>query len=325
MSELQTAFPETSRPAYDPGLTRQYSGVLKRAINKDGRFNVRRGGRNWRDVHLYMFLISTSWPVFFLLVTLGFIVVNTIFAVGYMAIGMEHLKNAFAPTAEMRFVNAFFFSAHTLTTVGYGNMYPDGVAANVTSAFEALVGLLGFAIATGLMFGRFSRPSARFGFSETMLVSPYLDKTSLQFRVVNRRSNNLIDVEARMMLMTVGFSEGRLQRNYVPLDLERSQVLFLPLTWTIVHPIGESSPLHRKNADDLANQQAEVLVMMKAFDDTFSQTVQARYSYRYDEIVWGARFAPAFDVDERGDLRVEVDRVGEIERAVLPGQGSESS
>ncbi|HSU60050.1 MAG TPA: ion channel [Bryobacteraceae bacterium] len=319
MSQLQPASPETSRPAYDPGLTRQYTGVLKRAINKDGQFNVRRAGRNWHDAHLYMFLISTSWPLFFVLVTLAFATVNTLFAGAYMAIGIEHLKNAVAPTAEMRFVNAFFFSAHTLTTVGYGNMYPDGVAANVTSAFEALVGLLGFAIATGLMFGRFSRPSARFGFSENMLVSPYSGGTSLQFRVVNRRSNNLIDVEARMMLMTVEFSEGRLQRRYIQLDLERSQVLFFPLTWTIVHPITESSPLYGKRAEDLADQQAELLVMMKAFDETFSQTVQARYSYRYDEIRWGAKFVPAFEVDEHGDLRVEVNRVGEIENAVLPG------
>jgi len=319
MSQLQSAFPEISRPAYDPGLTRQYTGALKRAINKDGQFNVRRAGRTWRDAHLYMFLINASWPMFFLLVTLAFAIVNTAFAGAYMAIGMQHLKNAFAPTAEMRFINAFFFSAHTLTTVGYGNMYPDGVAANVTSAFEALVGLLGFAIATGLMFGRFSRPSARFGFSETMVISPYMDGTSLQFRIVNRRSNNLIDVEARMMLMTVEFSDGRLQRKYVPLDLERNQVLFLPLTWTVVHPIGEKSPLRGKGPQELETQQAEVIVMMKAFDDTFSQTVQARYSYRYDEITWGAKFAPAFEIDEHGDLRVEVNRVGETERAALPG------
>ncbi len=319
MSQLQSASPEASRPTYDPGLTQQYTGVLNRAINKDGEFNVRRSGRTWRDVHLYLFLISASWPLFFLLVTLGFIIVNTAFAVSYMAIGMEHLKNAYAPTAEMRFVNAFFFSAHTLTTVGYGNIYPDGVAANATSAFEALVGLMGFAIATGLMFGRFSRPSARFGFSETMLISPYMGGTSLQFRVVNRRSNNLIDVEARVMLMTVDFSESRPKRRFAPLDLERGQVLFLPLTWTVVHPISESSPLYGKTAEDLERLQAEVIVMMKAFDDTFSQTVQARYSYRYDEITWGAKFAPAFEIDQHGDLRVEVNRVGETESAALPG------
>ena len=316
---MPTPIPETTKTAFDPGLTQRYAGPLTRAINKDGQFNVRREGRTWRDVHPYLFLISVSWPIFFLLVTTAFTVVNTAFAAAYMVIGIEHLKNAYAPSAEMRFVNAFFFSAHTLTTVGYGNVYPEGVAAELTSAFEALVGLMGFAIATGLMFGRFSRPSARFGFSENMLIAPYMDGTSLQFRVVNRRSNNLIDVEARVMLMTVDFSGSSPQRRFARLDLERSQVLFLPLTWTVVHPISENSPLHRKTPEDLKRSQAEVIVMMKAFDDTFSQTVQARYSYRFDEIVWGAKFASAFDVDENGNLTLVVDKVGAIEGAGLTG------
>jgi inward rectifier potassium channel len=319
MSELQTPSPEAGTPRYDPGLTQQYTGALKRTINADGQFNVRRKGGTWRDVHLYLFLINVSWPLFFLLVALAFSVLNTAFAAAYMAIGIEHLKNAYAPTAEMRFINAFFFSAHTLTTVGYGNIYPEGLGAELTSAFEALVGLLGFAIATGLMFGRFSRPSARFGFSERMLLAPYMGGTSLQFRIVNRRSNNLIDVEARVMLMTVDFSGTRPERRFIPLDLERTQLLFLPLTWTVVHPITRGSPLHGKTREDLERMQAEIIVMMKAFDETFSQTVQARYSYRFDEITWGAKFAPAFDIDKDGELQLEVNKVGAIENATLPG------
>jgi inward rectifier potassium channel len=137
--------------------------------------------------------------------------------------------------------------------------------------------------------------------------------------VVNRRSNNLIDVEARVMLMTVDFSGSSPQRRFARLDLERDQLLFLPLTWTVVHPIRESSPLHGKTSEDLERSQTEVMVMMKAFDDTFSQTVQTRYSYRFDEIVWGAKFASAFDVDEQGNLALEVNKVGAIERAALPG------
>lgn len=319
MSQLQTPSPDISRLQYDPGFTQQYAGPLKRTINADGQFNVRRKGGTWRDVHLYLYLINVSWPLFFVLVTLAFAVLNTAFAAAYMVIGIEHLKNAFAPTAEMRFVNAFFFSAHTLTTVGYGNIYPQGLWAELTSAFEALVGLLGFAIATGLMFGRFSRPSARFGFSERMLIAPYLGGTSLQLRIVNRRSNNLIEVEARMMLMIVDFSGSRPERRFIPLDLERSQVLFLPLTWTILHPITEGSPLYGKTAEDLEQLQAEVIVMMKAFDETFSQTVQARYSYRFDEIIWGAKFAPAFEIDEQGDLQLEINKVSATTSVKLPG------
>lgn len=305
------------KPSFDPGLTQQYTGTLKRAINKNGDFNVRRSGVTWRDAHPYLFLISVPWAVFLGIVAAAYAVVNTIFAGVYMAIGPDNIKGIEAPNAWLEFLYAFFFSAHTLTTVGYGNMYPIGSAANAVAAFEALIGLLAFAIATGLVFGRFSRPSARIGFSENMVVAPYQDGTSLQFRVVNRRSNNLIDLEARLLLMTVELVDGRLQRRYAPLQLERSQVLFFPLTWTVVHPIDEASPLYGKTPADLEGMQAEVMIMMKGFDDTFGQTVQVRYSYRYDEITWGARFLPAFEIDRDGDLQLEVSKVGSFEPAAL--------
>jgi inward rectifier potassium channel len=291
---------------------------LKRIVNPDGRFNVRRSGANWRDFHPYLILINMPFAWFMLIVIAAFILMNLLFAGIYMAIGIEHLKGAQAPTPGLRFLNAFFFSAHTLTTVGYGSIWPSGPAANAVASFEALMGLLAFAIATGLLFGRFSRPSARIGFSSNMVVAPYLDGTSLQFRVVNRRSNTLIELNATLLMMTVESINGRIQRRYTVLELERTQVLFFALPWTIVHPIDEKSPLYGKTAEDLAQLQAEVMIVMKGFDDTFSQTVHARYSYRYDEIVWGAKFASTFDVDADGELRVWMNRVGSLEPAPLP-------
>ncbi len=305
------------KPTFDPGLTQQYTGVLKRAINRDGNFNVRRSGVTWHDFHPYLYLISASWPVFLGIVALVFMLANIFFGSLYLWIGIEHLKGAEAPSAWSQFLNAFFFSAHTLTTVGYGNMYPIGPAANSIAVIEALLGLLSFAIATGLVFGRFSRPSARIGFSEQMLIAPYRDGASLQFRIVNRRSNNLIDLDARLMLMTVELVDGNLQRKYANLELEREHVLFFPLTWTIVHPLNESSPLYGKTAQDLERLQAEILIMIKAFDDTFGQTVQVRYSYRYDEITWGAKFSPAFEIDPEGNMRLEVNKVGEVQTLEL--------
>ena len=305
------------KPSFDPGLTQQYKGVLKRAINKDGQFNVRRDGATWRDAHPYLYLISVSWAKFFGIIFLAFIGTNTIFALLYAAIGIEHLKGAEAPTETLRFMNAFYFSAHTLTTVGYGNIWPSGPLANIITALEALTGLMGFAIATGLFFGRFSRPSARIGFSPTAVMTPYRDNTSLQFRIVNRRPNNLIEVEARILLMTVEDCNGQLQRRFQDLPLERDQVLFFPLTWTIVHPIDESSPLYGATAKDLERLQSEIMINLRAFDESFGQTVHVRYSYRYDEIVWGAKFTQAFEVDGDGGLRLEVGRVGELEPAPL--------
>ena len=312
------ARPPEIQPSYDPGLTQKYTGVLKRFINRDGQFNVRRADVSWRDIHPYMVLISMPWLSFFAIVLSVFLFVNLIFASAYMAVGAEHIKSAVAATEAETFLNLFFFSAHTLTTVGYGNMYPEGPDANAISAVEALAGLMTFAIVTGLVFGRFSKPSARFGFSDSMVVAPYRDGLSLQFRVVNRRANNLIDVQARMLLMTVHASNGGLQRRYTPLELERDQILFFPLPWTVVHPINESSPVYGKTAEELEEMQAEVMIVVRGFDDTFGQTVQARYSYRYDEIVWGAKFVAAFEQVCSDNLIVQLDKIGLIEQASLP-------
>jgi inward rectifier potassium channel len=305
------------KPTFDPGLTQQYTGAVKRVINRNGEFNVRRTGSTWRDSHPYLVLVNLPFPTFLTLVTLGFVVLNLFFAVLYIAGGVDNVKGVQAATPWLTFLNAFFFSAHTLTTVGYGNMYPSGVLANSLAALEALVGLLTLAIVTGLLFGRFSRPSARIAFSPNMIIAPYQGGTSLQFRVVNRRTNNLINLEARLMMMTVEAIEGRTQRRFLPLELERNEILFFPLTWTVVHPIDEKSPVYGKTAEELERLQAEVMIMMKAFDDTSAQTVHARYSYRYDEIVWGAKFAPAFEVDANGELRVEVNRVGAFDPVAI--------
>jgi inward rectifier potassium channel len=295
---------------YDPGLTQKYTGSIRRIINKDGAFNVRRRGVNWRDIHPYLYMINTSWPRFLLDVFGGYLAMNLLFALIYWAIGLQHLKGAEAPTAAGRFLNGFFFSAHTLTTVGYGSISPEGIAANCIAAFEALCGLMTFALATGLLFGRFSRPAARLAFSERILVAPYQNGQSLQFRVANRRSNNLMELEARLLLMTVETVDGQLKRRYQSLTLERPSVLFLPLTWTIVHAIDESSPFYGKTAEELAAAQAELLVLIKAFDDTFYQVLHTRYSYRHDEFVWGASFNPAFSIDSDGDMVLEMDLLG---------------
>jgi len=172
-----------------------------------------------------------------------------------------------------------------------------------------MVGLMGFAVATGLLFGRISRPSARIGFSAKMLIAPYQNGTSLQFRVVNLRPNMLMELEASVLLMTVDGPPGALTRSFTRLTLERDRVFYLPLTWTIVHPIDSSSPLHGRTAEDLARLQAEFLILIKGYDDTFSQTVHSRSSYRYDEMEWNSKFTTAFHIDAAGDVVLDVDEV----------------
>src|SRR5689334_20263509 len=161
------------RPSFDPGLTQQYAGSVRRIIERDGGFNVQRKGGKWRDFHAYLHMINMPWPLFFGVLLSGYLLVNTLFALVYYALGPGQLQGEDQHTNLARFLVGFFFSAHTLTTVGYGSIAPKALAANIVAVLESMVGVLGFAVATGLLFGRVSRPSAKIGFSDTMLIAPY--------------------------------------------------------------------------------------------------------------------------------------------------------
>src|SRR5580704_6059253 len=298
-------------PSFDPGLTQKYDGPLRRVINPDGSFNVIRRGTTWRDVNPYLHLVSIPWAHFFGWVLLGYVLVNSLFATVYYILGPGTLTRGLDPSHSAgRFLQCFFFSSQTLTTVGFGAIAPATPAANIVAALEALSGLLGFAVATGLLFGRVSRPSARIGFSKKALITSYQDGTSFQFRMVNRRANTLIEPAATLMLMTVDRSNGASRREFKVLRLERPSIMLFPLTWTVVHPIDADSPLSGKTHADLEALQAEFIILVKAWDETFSQTVHQRFSYRYTELVWGGKFTPAFGVDPKGELQVHVDKVG---------------
>jgi inward rectifier potassium channel len=298
---------------FDPGLTKTYTGSLRRVINKDGSFNVKRRGASIHDLHIYQFLVSISWPSFVALLFAGFIAANAGFALVYFSIGTGQLTGADTSTPLNSFLSAFFFSTETFTTVGYGNIAPSGFAVNAIASLEAMVGFISFAVATGVLYGRFSRASARLVFSDSMVVTQHNDSPALMFRVANRRSTTLMEVDARLLLMTVVMQDNKPIRKYDALELEVPSIYFLPLTWTMVHRITPGTPLFGKTAEELAALQAEVLVLVKGYDDTFRQTVHARYSYRYDELVWGKRFTPAFHIDERGDMVVDLLRISAVE------------
>jgi inward rectifier potassium channel len=304
------------KPAFDPGLTRQFGAPLRRTINNDGSFNVRRSGVSWRAFHPWLQVVNMSWHGFLALIVCYYVAINLTFALAYFAIGPAGIQGSAAPTEFRRFLNCFFFSGHTLTTVGYGSLAPHGIAANLAANAEALFGLLGFALITGLLVARVSKPSARINFSSRALIAPYQNGTALMFRIANERSNTLMELEAKVLLMQVvegpaQNGRGNLERKFDPLALERESVLLFPLTWTIVHPIDETSPLYGKTSEDLTRLQAEVLILVKGFDETFSQEVHSRFSYRADEVVWGAKFLPAFRVEPEGDILLELNRISE--------------
>ncbi len=301
-----------SSPQFDPGLTQKFEAPIRRVINKDGTFNVRRRGTTWRDVHPYLWMIDLSWTRFWTVMLAGYLIVNVLFGTAYYLLGPAALLISAPAAPYSHFLACFFFSAQTLTTVGYGTMAPSGLWANFLATLEAGLGLVGLSVATGLVFGRVSRPSARIGFSENILVAPFNNGQSLQFRIVNKRRNSLTGLEATLLLMTVERHGAEHRRIYNMLALERPSVYFFPLTWTVVHPIDSASPLAGLTAEDLERMQAEFLILIRAYDETFSQTVQARNSYRYDEIAWDTKFKQAFRIDENGDLILEVDQVGAL-------------
>jgi inward rectifier potassium channel len=298
-------FPMKSQP-FDPGITQSYDGRLRRIVNRDGTFNVRRVGRRLQDLHLYQFFVRLSWPVFMAVVLAGFLALSAAFTGLYFAAGTDGLQGIPAGSPFMTFLHVFFFSVQTITPVGYGAISPSGIGDNVVASIEAMTGVLGFAFSAGLLYGRFSRPNARILFSSNALMAPYQGGTSLQFRVANQRNNALVDIEATLVLMTVEGTGADARRVYRKLELERPSVFFLPLTWTVVHPIDAGSPLSGMTAEALAAEAAEIMVLIRGFDDTFNQVVNARFSYRYDEILWGYRFRPAFHNDENGALVLDL-------------------
>jgi len=289
----------------------------ERLLNRDGSFNVRRDGLGFfQSLSLYHSLLNMSWPRFLLVLTGGFLGVNFVFACIYFAAGPDALSGLHWTTTGSRFLGCFFFSVQTFATIGYGSIAPAKLAANALVVLEAVTGMLLVALGTGISFARFARPRARILFSERAVIAPYRSPsgstTAFEFRIANARQNELTDVSARLLLARRR-SGG--DREFLPLKLERESVLFFPLSWTIVHPIDESSPLHGQTAEDLAAAKAEFLILLSGNDETFNQVVHARSSYEASELVWNARFRSLYNPpDADGGISIDVGRLSDIER-----------
>jgi len=319
-----TAAPQPSpAPQQDPNADLGFGSVVSREtprlLNRDGTFNVKREGLSpWERFNFYHYTLTMSWPRFLAIVGAGYFLTNAIFALAYVACGPRAVAGITGTTMYGRFLDAFFFSVETLATIGYGNIVPASLAADILVTIESLAGLLGFSVIAGIVFARFARPIARIVFSRCAVVAPYRDITAFMFRVVNMKSNEIVEVEAKV-LMTRRKREGALDREYIPMKLEREHVVFFPATWTVVHPIDEKSPLWGWTEEDLRGCDVEFLVLLNGFDETFSQTVHTRSSYKSNEVVWGARFRSAFNPPRPdGTLSVDIRKLDETDRVPLP-------
>jgi inward rectifier potassium channel len=308
MATDATSKPLNEQDLRDLGFGAVVSRVSQqRLLNRDGSFNVERTGLPFlSSFSAYHAMLTMPWWQFFGVTALSYLLVNSLFASAYLACGPGSLGSDTAGMEHHTYLRAFFFSVQTLSTIGYGQVIPVGTAANTVVTLEALVGLMGFGIVTGLLFARFSRPTAKMLFSRHVLIAPYQNITALEFRVANARSNELIEVSAKVLFSRFEDSDGVRTRRYYPLQLERTGVAFLPLTWTVVHPIEKNSPMFGETPDSLAATQAEILVLLSGFDETFSATVHTRTSFIPSEVLWGYRFANAFVLSQSGK-KVAVD------------------
>jgi inward rectifier potassium channel len=295
------------------GFGSQAQAQGNRLVNKDGSFNVKRDGLPlFNRLNPFHDLILMSWMHFSLIIFAFYFTVNLIFAFIYFYIGIEHLGGIIGYTQKDKFFEAFFFSTQTFTTVGFGRINPIGNAAITVAAIESLIGLMAFALATGFLYGRFSRPNVKLIRSENAVISPFQNKTAVMLRIANARNNQLIECEARMMLSYI--EKETSVRRFLTLKLEYEKVSALSLSWTIVHPIEEDSPMYGLSMQDLLDTESELILAFKGFDDTYSQIVHYRFSYTAQEIVFGAKFIPMFERDKDGQATVlHMDMIGAYE------------
>jgi inward rectifier potassium channel len=291
-------------PSSDLGFGRVVSEQRQlRLLNRDGSFNVQRRGRGLHAFLAYSNLVSTTWTRFFIFVAVVYLTLNGCFALFYDAVGPDGLVNTLNTGINSPFLKAFFFSIHTSATIGYGSVVPVGIGTNVLVALESVVSLLGLAVVTGLVFARFSRPVADILFSQSAVMSWIGNNRAFEFRIINRQNNQIIDLHVRLLVSRFEpNASGIMVRRYYPLSLERESVVFFPLSWTIVHIIDKDSPLYGVTEDQLCASGAEFLILLTGMDETFSQVVNARSSYRANEIIWDAKFTDIFIYDPEGRM-----------------------
>ena len=315
---LVPELPPQPRLDQDFGLGGKMSDRSRvRLLNHDGTFNVRRN--NFGRLHpfnIYNTLLSIPIPRLLAMMAAGYVAVNVLFASLYWLAGPGALAGA-ATAPLRRFEDCLFFSVQTVATIGYGKLVPNSRAANILVAFEALVGLLGFAILSGLLFARFTRPTAKVRFSDTALIAPYRDGWALMFRLVNLRNHDLTDVHAVVSFARWIDDNGTRRRRFDQLALERDFIIFMPLHWVIVHPITETSPLRGFTHASLAATDPEIVCLISAADETFAQTVHARTSYDKSDLSWGARFADMY-LPDTDRVAIDINRLHQTEPVAPP-------
>ena len=319
MSKIRRAI-DRRRAGEDLGIDRTAQKGRQRTINADGSYNMeRRTGRVLGNFYLYHWLITASWRHYWLVVFGFYGVMNVIFATVYYLIGVDQLSGAEGATPAIRLMHCFFFSAQSFTTVGYGGIFPVGRLANLVATLEAFTGLMTFALATGTLYGRFSRPVSRIKYSKNVLIGPYKDITGMQFMVANEMSSTLMEMEARV---NIGWFEddgtGNMVRRFQQVQLEIDKIALFPTSWILNHPIDEESILYGRTMEEIKKLDIEVYVLLKGFDDIFSQTIYSRHSFMAVDFLYGAKFRKPWFINKEGRIVMDLTKVGDYDLVEMP-------
>lgn len=298
----------------DPGLGHKSQKNIRGIINKDGSSNVIHINKKFNVDDLYTYFVELSWLRFFFFVFLGYTFLNMLFGFIYTLIGIEQITPSKGNFFD-DFLNGFFFSAQTLTTVGYGGIAPKGVTANIIAAFEAMIGLLSFSFITGLLYGRFAKPRAAIRFSDNLVLRDFKNGTALMFRLINSRKTVMIEPEIKVTLSINEKDElEKYQRNYYRLKLERDNIMYLPTVWTIVHEIDGESPLNKYSKKEIEKMDAKVYILLRYHEESFGQNVYQATSYDFSNLEIDMKFSPSSSFDEDGYTILNHEKLSDVER-----------
>lgn len=300
------------------GLDQSVTGQT-RFVLSNGRFNVKRiSSKPWEHFNVYHWITSISWIQYFIALTVFYFIINFIFANIYFFLGPDNIDGLPEGSKALKWLYCFFFSAQTITTVGYGGMHPISIAASTVSAIESYLGLLIFALATGTLYSRFSKPHIKIKYSDKIIISPHSGKNALMFMIANSFHTSLMEVEAIVNLSWEDRTVTPAKRRFTNLKLDVTKISMFATNWVVVHTIDEESPLYELSQSDCKNESVQIFILIKAFDDTFSQTVYSRKSYLSTDMVWGAKFNVPYHQDPNSPVvLMNMDKVGDYELVAL--------
>lgn len=311
-------FRRTRQKGKEFGFGNNAVGNNQRIINKDGSFNVNRKGLSFLDkFSFFHWMINTKWSIFFSIVICCYFITSAIFAfVYYIFLGINQFHGIESTTPLSNYLELFFFSAQTSTTVGYGRINPATNMASFVAVLDALSGVLYFAIVTGLLYGRFSKPVPKIIFTENGVVAPYKDGFAVMFRLANKLNQQLQNAEVRVIATLIVDVDGHPTRQYFELELERKEIIFLATSWTIVHPIDDKSPFYQMTKLEFDHSEPEFMLQLKVYDNSYSQDTFINTSYRKEEIIWNARFEKMLAI-ENASAYLDFSKFNTIEQITI--------